>query len=499
MLKQRLIINAGMSIAQTIVLGAIAILLYGYLLKTIGVEALGIWSLLLATTAATRIADLGLSASVVKFAAKYIARGEDNTVIGIIQTAVVSVGALTGLIVMIGYPLVARLLALIMPSPAFESARSLLPYALLSLWMAVMASVFLSGLDGHQRIDLRSWVLICGAAIHLLLSYGLVPSYGLKGLAFAEVVQAFFVLITSWILLRRHHPSLPLVPHRWDRRLFGEMLGYSINFQIVSIVAALYEPLTKGLLTHFGGLALAGYYEMANRIVLQLRNLVVSANQVVVPAIAHLQEKLPGDIQVVYKESFRILIYLALPIFSVTVAAMPIVSEIWIGHFERVFVSCGILLSAGFLINSLAAPAYFTNLGTGDLRWNTLGHVAIGLLNVGLGFMLGIYYGGMGGVVAWTISLAFGSGLIIAAYHRKHGIPLREVFSMWNGSVALACGTALFAALIIYYKFRPIWGLPTVANWTMILTVSILAVPVWIDPTRKRLTGWIARDFLNTY
>jgi O-antigen/teichoic acid export membrane protein len=51
----------------------------------------------------------------------------------------------------------------------------------------------------------------------------------------------------------------------------------------------LYDPITKALLTKFGGLSLVGYYEMANKLIYQIRSLKVSANQILVPAFADLK------------------------------------------------------------------------------------------------------------------------------------------------------------------------------------------------------------------
>ena len=82
------------------------------------------------------------------------------------------------------------------------------------------------------------------------------------------------------------------------------MMGYGLNIQMISVSQMLYDPITKGLLVKFGGLDLAGYYEMANRMVIQLRGLIVSAVQVLVPTIADLKEKNPDSIHKVYKEAW---------------------------------------------------------------------------------------------------------------------------------------------------------------------------------------------------
>ena len=66
-MRKQVFLNARVSIAQTIVVGLVLFILYRYLLATIGVEQLGLWSVVLASTSISRISELGLSGSVVKF------------------------------------------------------------------------------------------------------------------------------------------------------------------------------------------------------------------------------------------------------------------------------------------------------------------------------------------------------------------------------------------------------------------------------------------------
>lgn len=496
--KRQVLINAVMSIVQVVWLGIILFILYQFLLRTIGVEQLGIWSVVLATTAVTRITDFGLSGSVVKFVAKYIARGEQDSVAGVVQTAALSVGALIGLILLAVYPFAGWLLGYIIPESGLKLALSILPYAFISLWVTAITSVFQAGLDGCQRVDLRSILLIAGATFHLLLSFTLVPTHGLIGLAYAQVIQASAVLVGSWLLLKRFCIALPVVPHRWSRSLFREMVGYGVNFQIVSIFQMLYDPITKGLLTKFGGLTMVGYYEMASKMIHQFRALIVSANQVLVPTIADLQEKEPEIIQKIYKKSYHLLVYFALPLYSIIIASTPMISELWIGRYEPIFVFFSILLAIGWLFNTLGAPAYFANLGIGDLRWNTGGHIMIGLLNAALGLLFGKLYGGTGVVIAWILSLAIGSDAIVLAYHLRHKIPLKELVPKESRGIVLACGVSLLASLFVYYRFYDSNSIPiALAAAVSLAPLALIPAAMWLHPMRQHLFVWVSQYLIK--
>ena len=105
-----------------------------------------------------------------------------------------------------------------------------------------------------------------------------------------------------------------------------------MNFQIISISTMCYEPVTKVLLSKYGGVSLVGYFEMATRLVQQFRAVIISANQVLVPTIAHLKEKNPEKIQGIYLTSYQLLFYLSIPMYSMIILCSPIISELWIGH-----------------------------------------------------------------------------------------------------------------------------------------------------------------------
>ncbi len=169
---------------------------------------------------------------------------------------------------------------------------------------------------------------------------------------------------------------------------------------------------------------------------------------------------------------------------------MPVISELWIGHYEKAFVSFGILLSIGWFFNTLSAPSYFVNLGTGELRWNVVSHVAIAVLNAVLGLILGVYFGGNGVVIAWVISLALGSSLIYLSYHKKHKIPLIDLLP--RESRLLIAVSLLGAVFITAIQDKMSYMIMIPA----IFTVTILII-LWFHPMRIRLIGWIIEESLG--
>lgn len=151
MQKRTLFINAIMSLVQIVLAVGVLFFLYGFLLKTIGVEQFGIWSLILSTTSVLQVANFGLSGSVVKFVAKYVAREEYNNVSEVIQTAVISIALIVGFSLILGFPLIKWILGLVVPASSLKLALLILPFALLSLWLTTIIVSFIQDLMDFRR------------------------------------------------------------------------------------------------------------------------------------------------------------------------------------------------------------------------------------------------------------------------------------------------------------------------------------------------------------
>jgi O-antigen/teichoic acid export membrane protein len=322
---------------------------------------------------------------------------------------------------------------------------------------------------------------------YLILCLILVPAQGLMGLAYAHVIQACMLLILNWGMLKSQLPALPAIPYRWSISLFREMVGYGLNVQVITVSQILFDPITKGLLVKFGGLDLAGYYEMASRMIVQLRGLIVAAVQVLVPTVADLKETNPDLIQKVYKETYRIILFIALPYFSAIIAMTPIISRMWIGYYESSFVTFSIILSLGWFVNTLSTPCYFSDLGIGNLTWNTRGHLIMAVSNVVSGLLFGFLSGGQGVVTAWVLSLTAGSLTILLSFHRRNKIPFADMFPKDYFLVGLSSLAGLSLSLIAYRMLSDDLGLLSLTGLVIFTTFMVLALPIWLHPMRKRL------------
>lgn len=489
---RRLFSNATVSVFQTVISGLALFVLYRYLINQLGAAQLGLWSVVVASTSVARFSDMGLTGSVVKFVARYHALADDVQAAEVVQTAAISIGLVMAVLILAIYPFLDNVLLLAVPAASMAQALSILPWALLSLWLGSVGGVFQSGLDGCQRMDIRNILMMLGNALFLGAAFWLVPRFGLIGLAIGQAMQGLLLVLASWLMLRRQLITLPWVPVHWVEAKFKEMLGYAVNFQINAIAILFFEPVTKLLMSRYGGLSSAAYYEMANQFVIKLRALLIAANQALVPAVAELCETAPEKVRELYLKAYRMVFFVSVPFYATILISLPVVSVLWIGHLERQFLLFGMLLAMGWGGNTLVGPAYFLNLGTGDLKWNSITHVSMAILNIPFGLLLGNLFGGVGVASGAMMALVFGSGVLLFSLHSRYTISLRHIVPSEHffllvvsvGCVALSIWVNKFYTVVPNQLATGLVG--------MGVYVIVMASVMWFHPYRIRFFQRIA-------
>ena len=493
MIRQRqLTINTLAAAVQVVTTGTVFFFLYRFIENELGIERFGIWSVVLITATISSLANLGLGSSVVKFVSKYLARNNPARAVLVVETALLTLALVLAVILSLLYPAAIWALSIhrnLASMPAYlAEAYAILPYAFLSFWTLSVAGVPLGTLDGHQRIDLRSGLQVACTLAYFVIAVALVPQHGLLGLAWAHLAQALLLLISSWIVARRLLPDLPFLPWRWRWEVLKEILEYSVNFQVMAIFWLLFEPLTRWLVSVFGGLSAAGWFEFANRMVFQLRALIVASHQSIVPTIADLAERQASLLREVYEVSFRTILFLVLLSVPLLMAATPFVSHLWHGKPEPVFILFATLLIVGWFLNLLSNPAYFAYMGIGTLRWNVTGRVVIGVLNLVLGWGLGTFLGGVGVITGFVVALIAGSVVTGWAYHREYQMRMRSMVdrpSIVLGVIGMA-GLAIIWPIMTGLEYAP-WAIVAAPAGLCI----VMFLPAWRHPVRRNLQQWL--------
>jgi O-antigen/teichoic acid export membrane protein len=442
--------NAAWAVAEVVVSGLVMFVLYRVIVAKLSVEILGIWSLVLATTSLSRFADLGAAAGLVRFVAIPKDRGNASEILGIVETAIFSNLVFYAFMSLVLYWPAFYGLSYAIHGTSLVMARGLLPFALTAFVLMNVSSVFYAALVGQHRADQKSMVTVAGLMVQAAMAILLVGTYGLIGLAWAQIAQNLFTIGLGWLVFLRNlagHWHLRM-PSHWNISAFRTLVGFGMRLQASNIMLLLSEPLMKFVMSSLGGLDALGYYEMASRLILLIRQLIVMPAQILAPAFAA-NEGNESVLRNLYAKASAVTLVVGLPMMTCLAVGSPLVSYLWLGHVDDLFLFFVIVSSAGWAANILVVPAHFLGIGTGRLGWNILGSSIIGLGGPMLGVALGSLFGARGVALAAAGMLAIGS-LVSLMNCRERGIaPL----DMAGSLKALKASTLLRSSLTALFGF----------------------------------------------
>lgn len=429
--NKQIVNNSFFSIIQIVVVSLCAFYLYKYIIDAIGLEKLGLWSLILSVTSLANIGNFGFTGSLVKFSAELSVQEEYKKINAILNTSLFSISLILMTLLSIIYLLGYHFIGYFVDEKWLSISRDLLFYALISLYINIIAGLYFSILEGLNLAYLRSISFIAATIIYVILAIIFIVEYDIIGLAYAQVLQALAFLVLGMICSKKYVRNFDFFYFKWHRDLMKKVFNYGMNFQAIGLSQMLYDPITKAVLSRYGSLDYVAIFEMASKLVIQVRALSAGIIQNVVPKIVTLNftdgnEKMLDA----YKKINDINLIL---LFSTLVLIIPfsnIISIFIFGESDYRFIVVLIVICVGWLLNSLNIPSYMINLGTGKLKWNVIPSLTIGILNLVFCGLVGIIFkNGLYIILSWIFVLVFGSSIIILEYHYRNKISAGVIFN----------------------------------------------------------------------
>lgn len=477
--------NAILTLTQAIV--SLVTLFYSYSLitKQLGVDLLGAWALFVSIFALTRFAEFGMSGTVLKFISANLAKNDHIKARANLDTAMISCGVLVGLCLLAMYYPFKFIYHQIVGDSGEQYLDSSLPIlASIYVWLQAVSGVSKLSLDSCQRYDLSTFTIIISSLVFLLTIKPFVDEFGIVGLAMSNIAHALCILVLSRIALKHVLIHTHFLPRYFSKESWNDMRSYGVKFEIIFMVKIFLEPLTKGLLGKFGGLESLGYFEMANKTVIQVRSLLVSMNQVIIPRVSFDQVNGKLDIRQMYENNFKIILFVTTYFFIAVLSLLPILQNYWFEQRIFMFEIFSAIALVSLFVNTLSIPAYMINLGLGRLNSNVISHALMGIVNIILGVLLGLWFSEFGVVVAWGLALVAGALPIIITFHRYHSIHLTSLFCKQD--IYAICLGLVAAAIswIVFFKTNDTLGIYGSLCISFGFSFCLLIIPFWTNPIR---------------
>ncbi len=399
-------------------------IVYRLIITELGMDLLGLWSLIGAIFSLTNIGSAGFASSTLKFVAKYNAHNDNDSVTKTIETSLITVFITTALTLLLITLVVKIFPNIFLNQQEYNIINPIIPWVIISLFIAILGRVYLSALDGLNSIVYRSYIGIISKFFFLGSSVYLIGRMGLKGLAIANFIQYLVVLIMAFFFLKNKCHDLKLVLLRFDKRLFIDIFRYGYQFQISSVFQMLIDPVAKFFLKDFGGLVSVGNFEVVYKFFLQARQLIVVVLNVLVPTIAKLKEVAPDQVIKLFKKTISTTVIISSLLFALTFVLLPGLLDIVDIDMDFTILMYSVYIYFGLLANLIGITPYMFNLGTGDLKDNTLTSGIMAITCCLFSFIFGKIWQAHGVVIAWSFSQILSNVILIILFFRKEKLHL---------------------------------------------------------------------------
>ena len=492
----RLVKNTGLNFLGLVVPAMIGLVTVPVVIRFLGTDRFGLFSIILAVFGYFALLDLGLGKAAIKFSAEAMGRGEMSDLPRILWTTVglQTIFGTVGMAAMIAVtPFLAERVLKIAPANLAEAKGALVIMAV-SLPFAIVTPAIRGVLEAGQRFDLVNAVKVpTNALIYLLPLIGAPLGMGVRGIVLLLTVSRVLTVFV-WIgLVFRVYPVLrtrALLPRGRLKTLFvfsgWNALSSFVWFFLVSA--------DRFVISRLRGLTEVGYYAAPSEATARMSMLPGSLALTLFPAFSALEGggESERSKQLLARSLKFMLIFLG-PLAAGLIALAGYILRLWLG--PEFAVESRLLLqimSLSFLISALAYVPYSFLQGLGRADLPTKFQIIEAVLFAPLLWFGVKRFGLAGAAAACAARVLLDLVLLLAAAGRIGGISWRRLKEAGLFRISLALGiytAALFGAR----------RLPVAPLWIIAASAAYLFW-IWrhaLTPGERR--GWLdlGRRFLG--
>jgi O-antigen/teichoic acid export membrane protein len=389
-------------------------IVYRIITHRFGLGVLGLWSAAVALGSLVSVADGGLSDIMVRQVAEAVGRTDWARARGLHRA--LSAWSLLGLILVctLAAPAMHVFLLPITPVDLVSALDALIVGALVVACLNIVTAAQLGVLEAIGRYDLKLLAAISASVLMVavaLATYAASSAAALVPLVFiaGAACNAGIGALMGWRLLRARAAHA----ERISGREVGRLLRIGVPVRLAGMLTLGLEPVTRAALTRLAGVDAVALYEIAYRVIFQLRSAIVAALQPLVPHLARLGLTVTGRHSETVLRAATCGVAVAVPALSLALIGLPALTIAVLGRAEPEVVLFGVLLSIAWLANIAAAPAYFANLVQGRVHRNWVSQAVMCLLNIALAPVAGSFWGATGVVAATSFAVFSGSVAVL--------------------------------------------------------------------------------------
>lgn len=392
-------------------LGSAAPMLIGlaaipYIVKHVGIERIGVLTIIWALIGYFSIFDFGLGRAITQRIAGLADHHTDTQKKTIAATGVsltLLIGLLGGLVGFIAVEVVG--VAWLNSAPQLEQEiRASFLLACLAI-PATTATAGLRGiLEGEQRFRAINLLKLFLGLSNFL---GPIASIALLGPSL-EYMVATLVLARYFILFAHHHSAKHVIgtaASGLSREEARQLFQFGGWMTLSNIVSPLMVVADRFLIANLLGAAVVAYYTIPAEFMIRLLIIPAAITTTLFPVFAkNLSEGNKCEAFVLYKKSMKLIMLMMGAVTVTTIIGSEFGITLWLGsEFAEQASVVASVLAVGILFNSMAQIPHAYIQASGDARSTALIHVAESVIYIPTLILLMKLHGILGAALAWSL------------------------------------------------------------------------------------------------
>ena len=442
----------------------------------LGQAAYGLWVLVASVTVYFSMFDLGYGVALVRFAARYRAKGDTKGLNEIISTMFVVFSAV-GLVAFTIALLISLNLERFFPLTPDQAKTGRIVLLFISSYVALQfpASVFGGIVNGFQRTYLNGAVafvtalVVAGVNVIVLLS-----GYGLAELVAATTAVRILSIFAYALNAYRVFPDLRIRPRYFKRERLREVTGFSVFILIIDIANKLNYSTDAIVVGAFLGTSAVAIWAVAQRVIEIVQRISDQLNAVLFPVVVDNATVQRVDrLQEILVQGQRLSLAMVVPMATVLgLTARPLVM-VWVGPQFSASVNIIYILSIVVALRVGNATSAVILKGSDLHKFLAVSNLSMAVGNLVLSVILVHFYGLIGVAIGTLIPMIVISMFVVfPAACRRVKLP---VWTVARRSVWPATWPAVVMAGFVVLTRGRIQG-----SWSLLVLQSLVAAAIYV-------------------
>lgn len=404
----------------------ISIIAYPIYLHFLGATSYGLWAILTVVIYFSSIGNFGIDEALIKFVAQEFAHGKRDNVVTYISTGLNAL-LVNGILIFVILMLLQKTLRAILNLDAEYTLmfQSIFPYIIVLSIFILIVQFINAILKGLGRYDQASYIQLSGRACALLVSIlFFINGYKIWGLFWGQFLSFVFVLaVSSFYICKKIR--FYYRPFRNNRTFLLNLFRFGGTITVSKILSMLLEPFIKVVIARYVGLAEVTYFEIANKIVYQIRSLFERGISAIMPEVSRLSADVvnaKSKIANVMKKIIKMNFLFGTSVFILLFILCEPLLKLWLSNeYNRTIILAFRIIVLGYTVNLISVPMYYYFMGIGRVKYCFYNHSIQAMLNFILimAFISANIMNFSLVSIVYSISVATSASILIYLYYRN--------------------------------------------------------------------------------